>query len=183
MVTRADGLWATEITSWTVPRVTQTVYPALAIATLTGTPSGGGLAQILTSDNTYYDVAAVELPGIGFFANNQIDFTIGEDPALIVELLFTLEARSTPTESVSGSVFLWNWDTAQFELGNTFKLNLVDTTNTVRLKTNFLKYISAGGQVRIAFRAHDPFRRDGARPQAFLFRTDLANLQVAHIVP
>jgi hypothetical protein len=183
MVTRADGLWATEISSWTVPRVTQTEYDALAISTLTGTPTGGGLAQVLASDNTYYDVTAVELPGIGFFANNQIDFTIGENPALIVQLLFTLEAQTNPTETVTGSVFLWNWNTSQYELGNSFSMKSSDTTSTVKLKANFLQYINGGGQIRIAFRAHDPYRREGARPQVFQFRTDLAHLQIAHIVP
>jgi hypothetical protein len=166
-----------------VPRVTQTLYAALAISTLTGTPTGGGLAQILASDNTYYDVSAVELPGFGYFANNQIDFTIGEDPALIVELFFTLEAQSNPTGTVSGTVFLWNWTTSQFEIGNTFKLEPSDTTSTVRLRANFLQYINGGGQVRIAFRAHDPYRHNGARPQPFQFRTDFVDLQVAHIVP
>jgi hypothetical protein len=183
MVTRSDGLWATEITSWTVPRVTTTDYNALSISTLTGTHTGGGLAQVLASDDTYYDVTGVLLPGIGYFASNQIDFTIVENPALIVQLLFTLEAKSTPTETVSGSVFLWNWTTSQFELGNTFGLKLGDSTSTAKLKTNFLKYINGAGQIRIAVRAHDPFRRDGARPQAFQFRTDLAQLQIAHIVP
>jgi len=78
---------------------------------------------------------------------------------------------------------LGNWNAGQFEIGNSFSLEPTDITFTCKLKSNLEKYISGGGQVRIAFRAHDPFRRDGARPRAFQFRTDLVTLQVSHIVP
>ncbi|MEX2242505.1 MAG: hypothetical protein WD716_01530 [Fimbriimonadaceae bacterium] len=183
MVTRSDGLWATEISSWTVSRVTQTLFDPVSISTLMGTHTGGGLAQILSSDNAYYDVSAVLASGIGFFASNQIEFTVTTDPALTVELLFTLEAQSNPTETVTGTVFLWNWNTGQFEIGNSFSLKPADNTFTCKLTSNLQRYISGGGQVRIAFRAHDPFRHNGARPQAFQFRTDLVKLQVSHIVP
>ena len=74
---------------------------------------------------------------------------------------------------------MWNWTTNRFEYGKAFDVQkLGNDLQGVKLKTNPSKFVSGTGEVRVVFRAHDPFRRRGTNPSPFRLRTDLVKLNV-----
>ncbi len=178
-VTRADGLWTTEITSWVVSGPsTQTEYDPTGVSLFYGTPVSGGLAQVLDPDNTYFDILSQLVPGLGYFAGVQADFTIVEAAADVEAIKVSVEASATLSTSVTGTVYLWNWNTSQFEYVNAFVISGSDVSNSTELVTNLTKYVGPGGAVRAAFRGHDPFRRAGNRSQQFTFKVDYIHLTI-----
>jgi hypothetical protein len=154
-------------------------YAANGVSTIMGTHAGGGLPQIASNDNAYYMVNAVELPGLGFFGAMQVEFTIPEPPATVDRLTAMVESSVSPGNNSTGTVYFWNWTTSQFEYANAFSVQAgTDTLRAARLTSNVQKYINGGGQVRVAFRIHDPWRRDGQRPVTFTMRADSVRLFV-----
>jgi hypothetical protein len=154
-------------------------YAANGVSTIMGTHAGGGLPQIGSNDNAYYMVNAVELPGLGFFGAMQVEFTIPEPPATVDRLTAMVESSVSPGNNSTGTVYFWNWTTSQFEYANAFSVQAgTDTLRAARLTSNVQKYINGGGQVRVAFRIHDPWRRDGQRPVTFTMRADSVRLFV-----
>ena len=158
--------------------VLDTSYAVSSVSTIQGTHSAGGTAEAVTSDDTYYEDTAVLVPGIGFFATEQADFTIAEPPASVSHLFFTVEAHTTPTSQSTGTILIWNWNTSQYEFGKAFSLSSTDVRQYAIITGNVSKYINGSGQVRMAFRAHDPFRVRGQRPQPFTLHTDYIHLHV-----
>jgi hypothetical protein len=183
-VTRADGQWATELTSWTVTTGGGgggggVNYPPTSVNTITGTYNAGALGDLLTSDNLFYDVDSVHLPGLGYFAAIQADFTIAEAAGAVTELTATVEENVDPGISATGMVFFWNWNTGAYEYGKAFSVEKVGNDQQgVKIKTNPGKYVSNTGQVRILVRSHDPYRRRGINPSPFRMRTDFVQLNV-----
>ena len=185
-VTRGDGWWATEITSWTVTTGGGgggggggVDYDPTAVSAFMGTYNAGGLSDVLDSDNLFFDVDSVLLPGQGYFSAAEANFTIAEAAASVTELTVTVEANVDPGVTATGTVFLWNWTTNRFEYGKAFDVQKQgNDLQGVKLKTNPSKFVSGTGEVRVVFRAHDPFRRRGTNPSPFRLRTDLVKLNV-----
>jgi hypothetical protein len=183
-VVRADGLWATEIQSWTVTTGGGgggggVEYDALSVTSFMGTYNAGGLSEVVTSDNLTFDVDSVLLPGQGHFSAIQADFLITEPGSGVTEFNFRVEANVDPGASATGMVFLWNWNQNKFEYAKAFPVRrLGNDIQSIKLKSNLAKYVSGTGQVRMVFRAHDPFRFRGQSPSPFRLRTDLVKLNV-----
>lgn len=183
-VVRADGWWATEIASWTVTTGGGgggggTDYPPLTATAFVGTYNAGTVGELGASDNLFFDVNSVMLPGQGHFGGVQLDFTIAEAAANVTELTLTVEANIDPGVSATGMVFFWNWNTTQFEYGKAFGLEQIgNDLQGTKIKINPSKYVSGTGQVRAVFRAHDPFRFRGGSPSPFRLRTDFVNLNI-----
>ncbi len=182
-VVRADGLWATEIQSWTVSSGGGggggVDYDAISLTSFMGTYNAGGLAEATTSDNLTFDVDSILLPGQGHFGAVQADFLIAEPGAGVTELNVKVETNVDPGVSATGTVFLWNWNQNRFEYGKAFPVRrLGNDIQSVKLKTSLAKYVSGTGQVRVVIRAHDPFRFRGTSPSPFRLRTDLVKLTV-----
>jgi hypothetical protein len=178
-VTRADGLWSTEMVSWVVstPGI-NTEYDPANVAAFVGTPSGGGLPQVILPDNAYFSILSAEQPGLGYFAGSQSSFFITETPADVDKLTLSVEAHATLSASVTGTLYFWNWTTSQFEYANAFTITGTDTQGSAPMTSNLTNYIGPGGEVRTAFRAHDPYRRAGNRAVQFTFNVDYIHLTV-----
>jgi hypothetical protein len=154
-------------------------YNAVGISTILGTHAGGGLPQLTTSDNSYYMASATELPGIGFFAAVQAEFTIPEPPASVDNLTAMIESSVLPGNNSTGTIYFWDWTAGEFEYANAFSVQAgTDDLKAARLQTNVQQYINGAGQVRVAFRVHDPWRRAGQRPVTFTMRVDSFQLFV-----
>jgi hypothetical protein len=183
-ITRADGLWATEIQSWVVTGGGGgggggVDYDAVSISTVTGTYNAGGLAEVNDSDNLTYDVDSVLLTGQGYFSAIQADFVIAEAAATVNELTFTVECNVDPGVSATGMAFLWNWNTNQYEYVKAFSVEkLGNNLQGVKVNSNPGRFVSGAGEVRMLFRTHDPFRRRGVPPSPFRMRTDMVVLNV-----
>ncbi len=183
-VTRADGFWATEIQSWTVttggPGGGGGVdYDVIALSTYMGAYNAGSMAEVTASDNLTFDVDSVLRPGQGHFGAIQADFLIAEPGANVTTLTFTVEGNVDPGVTATGMVFLWNWNTNLFEYGKAFDVQkLGNDLQATKIKDNPGRFVSNTGQVRMVFRAHDPFRRRGTSPSPFRLRTDLVKLNV-----
>jgi hypothetical protein len=183
-VTRGDGLWATEITTWTVTTGGGgggggVDYDPNAIAAFMGVYNAGGIPEVTASDNLFFDVDSVVNGGLGHFAAAQIDYTIVEPAQAVSSLTLKIEANCDPGVTATGTVFLWDWNTNQFEYANAFTINkLGNEINLTKITDNPGQYVSAGGQVRAVFRAHEPFRRRGALLNPFRLRLDLAKLTI-----
>ena len=155
-----------------------TTYDPIGVSTILGTFTGGNLASITTSDDSYYTVSTVLLPGLGHFGAIQVDFDIAESAASVARLLITVESSNPPFNTPTGTIYLWHWGTGQFHFVKSYNSKATDAKQYAQVVDDVSEYVGAGGEVRVAFRAHDPFRRDGARPQAFTIRTDMVHLDV-----
>jgi hypothetical protein len=178
-VTRNDGLWATEMVSWqaTSPGV-EIEYDPTGVSTFYGAGIGGGLAQVLTSDDAYFNVQSAEIPGLGYFAGVEANFVVAEAPGDVLKLKFAIEAHATLSASVTATLYLWDWNTSQFVYANAFVITSTDTSGNATLSTNIARFIGPGGQVRAALRGHDPWRKAGNRPQPFVFGVDYMHLTI-----
>lgn len=182
-VTRADGFWETEIQSWVVttggPGGGGVDYDTISISAFMGVYNAGGLADVSNSDNNFFDVDSTLLTGQGHFGAVQADFLIAEPSANVTQLNFTIEANVDPGVNATGIVFLWNWNTNQWEYGKAFALaKLGNDQQGTKIKQNPGRFVSPTGQVRMVFRAHDTYRRRGTTPSPFRLRTDLVKLNV-----
>jgi hypothetical protein len=183
-VTRADGWWSTEIMSWTVTTGGGgggggVDYDVIALSAFMGVYNAGTMAEVTASDNLTFDVDSVLRPGQGHFGAIQADFLIVEPSANVTSLTFSVEGNVDPGVSATGMVFLWNWNTNQYEYGKAFDVHkLGNDIQGTKIKDNPGRFVSPTGQVRMVFRAHDPFRRRGTTPSPFRLRTDLVKLNV-----
>ncbi len=183
-VVRADGLWATEIQSWTVTTGGGgggggVDYDVISLTSYMGVYNAGTASSVATSDNLTFDVDSILLPGQGHFGAVQADFLIAEPGASVTQLDFAVEANVDPGVTATGMVFLWNWNASKFEYAKAFPVQkLGNDIQSVKLKTNLAKYVSGTGQVRMVFRSHDPFRFRGITPSPFRLRMDLIKLNV-----
>jgi hypothetical protein len=183
-VIQANGNWATEISSWTVTTGGGgggggVDYDPTAIAAFMGVYSSGGVAEVTTSDNLFFDVDSVVNGGLGHFAAAQVDYTIVEPAQAVSSLTLKIEANCDPGVTATGMVFLWDWTSNQFEYANAFTIDkLGNNINLTKITDNPAQYVSNTGQVRAVFRAHEPFRRRGALLNPFRLRLDLAKLTI-----
>lgn len=154
-------------------------YLSSGISTIMGSHAGGGLPQIQTQDNTYYSALSVDMPGLGYFAAVQAEFTIAEPAASVDTLSVVLESSIPAGNLDTGTIYFWNWNTSQFEYVSAHQvIPGTDTIRAGRLTTNVAKYVNGAGQVRVAYRVHDPLRRAGARPSQFTLNLDYIELFV-----
>ncbi|HXH59825.1 MAG TPA: hypothetical protein VNI20_00550 [Fimbriimonadaceae bacterium] len=183
-VTRADGLWSTEIQSWVVSTGgggggSGVDYDPVSVAAITGTYVGGTVGDIVTDDTVFYDMDTAFVPGLGHYAAIQTDFSIAEVPTDVTELSFTIDSNIDPGVDATGTVFLWNWNTSKYEYVKAFPMKVAAANmQAFKLKTDLAKYISNAGDVRVLFRAHDPLRRRGSDASPFRMRTDVVHLKV-----
>jgi hypothetical protein len=180
----SNGNWATEISTWTVSSGGGgggggVDYDATAVAAFMGVYNAGGLLEVATSDNLFFDVDSVVNGGLGHFAAAQVDYSIVEPSQSVTSLTLKIEANCDPGVTATGMVFLWDWTTNQFEYANAFSIEkLGNNINLTKITDNPGQYVSNTGQVRAVFRAHEPFRRRGALLNPFRLRLDLAKLTI-----
>ncbi len=182
MVIRSDGWWTTEIQKWTVSNggLGGAIYPPVGVSTRLGVYQSGTLADVLTSDQQFYDISS--LPTIqGEVAAVQLDFTINRPVGDVIDLTFSTQAITNLTSDVTGTFFVFNWTTNNYDAIRSFTLRnngnesaLVVLNSTAGLS----QYVSTSGNIRLVLRGLTPLRRGGGIGRPFLLRTDFSQLGV-----
>ncbi|MCH8978431.1 MAG: hypothetical protein IH945_04215 [Armatimonadetes bacterium] len=191
----ASDDWTTEIQSWTVtiggggdvgtnyemvaPAANDFPTPGITYSELQGTHFAGELADVIASDNGFFDVDSAFLPGQGHYGSLRANFLIAEPASTVDELGITIESHVSPGRVAVGTLFAFNWSINSYQYVKVFAIKATDNDKRViKIKKNPGDFVSSGGEVKLLIRAHDPFKRRGRNPEPFRLRVDLFGLNV-----
>jgi hypothetical protein len=156
---------------------TSTPIPPTAISTMLGTPMFGGLSEVLTSDNIYYQIGSVGIPQFGQAAAVGVQFFVPTDSAVM-----TINFQSN-AGIVGGTnmVWLYNWGTGNYDLIGAKPMDAAGSNdkfiNVPRSKVAL--YVSGSGEVDMILRGHLPIRPfNNAVPSPFTYKLDFVQLLV-----
>lgn len=123
-----------------------------------GSSSSGALSSILASDNSYFTVTSINMPGYGQVASAYATFTPGAGTTL---LQYSIETNvSSPCQLL---FFAYNWNTGVYDsIGNASQTTADKATDFTI--TNAAKYVSSQGKSKILLRAVNPARSNRLPP-------------------
>jgi hypothetical protein len=171
--------YTTQVLNWTVTVNANvgTSIPPSSISTFVGSYIFGGVSDVTTSDDLYYQVGSTGIPQFGQAGGVQADFTIPTDSQSIALQLEAVAGIAGGTNMV----WMYNWGASRYDLigstplavsGNLSKTIVVPTANVAR-------YIGPGGLVRAQVRGHMPIRPfNNSMPLPFTYKIDLLQLLV-----
>ena len=140
-----------------------------AFSELQGKYYAGGLADLRSSDDGYFEIESALLPGNGWYASLRADFVIDEPSTEVTKLEILTAAHVAQNSSRTGMLFAFNWKLAKYEFIGAYQVLPTDKNQTVTIEENASSYVSAEGDVRIAIRGHRTCSL-GLRPSQMPFR-------------
>ena len=152
----------------------------VAIEAYEGTYLAGGLSDILNPNTggPSFDVKSVDKGRLGNVAATLVTFDTGTPGASYRSLIVHLQGKATPMALNTGTCYLWNYTSSKFEVLGQFSLRSTGWVNfDTEIRTNPGRYISAGGEVKLLFRANGA-RAGGRIPSAgFTLKTGHAKIR------
>ncbi|MCB8931868.1 MAG: S8 family peptidase [Fimbriimonadaceae bacterium] len=137
-----------------VPPV-ETEFPPEEIEMYLGTSSSGDVPDVLHSDSLRFSVRST-WSSLGQVAGAGFSMTMGAPLENVSSLSLEIEANGPA--GGTGMVWLFNWNTNQYDFFKAFPLYTTDQTQKLRIYTP-ATYVSSTGEVRGITRAHVPLRR------------------------
>lgn len=128
---------------------------AVAVSAYQGKSAGGGLSDIWNSDGSVYSINSMAAPQLGNIASAETYFTL---PVTDVGGM-AIKVRGTTTRSTTLMVWLWNWQTQNWEMKKTAPWNggSVNTT-TLTFGPGVDPYVYWNGTVRCLVQTVEPAR-------------------------
>lgn len=120
-----------------------------------GASSTGGLANVLKSDNAYFNIASAPVSRLGHVASAISTYSLSLGAESIQALKLTLEGRAA--QNVTCSLFLYNWNTLKYDYKGAFALGGVEVVKTFRFaEANWSNYVNSSKRLRLVTRAVMP---------------------------
>ena len=144
----------------------------MAVGMYEGSGSTGTLSNAQTSDDSYFKVASINVPGTGQVASAFATFTIPGGSAQ--NLIYEFESSTTqPTQVL---VFAWNYSTNKYVNVGSSSQTTTDKVTDVTI-ANAAQYIGPGGVTKIMIRSVNPTRANRVPPVTTL------NLDMVSLAP
>jgi hypothetical protein len=129
--------------------------------------TSGGLAQITSSNNQYFQIRSVKVDRLGEVASAVVNFTAPSTN--MNQLKFTFETSAV--NKVTASLFIWNWAQSKWIYIGAKPQTSADLTTTLGVADPGSPYINAQKQVKILLRSIMPFSTVGGAT-AYYFKID-----------
>lgn len=137
-----------------------------------GTLQGGGLPELLDSDDAKVVIDTESVPGRGQYAAFQVTVSSPKASTDVASMKVTVESMASDTSAVQ-YVTAYNNRTGAWDLLSSTKLGTTDNDITFDVAKRSLRdYVDADQHVKLRFMAYAPLKRRGAFPVAFSYSTD-----------
>jgi hypothetical protein len=174
MVSSAAGQWETYIHNWSVSSGLINYVP-FSITTYQGSFLSGSLADVTTSNNTYYSVRSAPLGKLGQVGAVEVKFQLDQPVSKLDALSIKVEGQASA--AATGMIWLKNVTTGEYEHVKSFPLSGADSTDTVQLSGNLARYVDGLNQVNAIVRGLVPNRTNAVAVQ-FTTKIDMINLLI-----
>ncbi|MEI7984569.1 MAG: kelch repeat-containing protein [Armatimonadota bacterium] len=124
-----------------------------AIGMFEGVSSVGGLANVISSDDSYFKVNSILLAGTGHVASGFATFTVPDLTASTLQFSF----ETSTTELVQALYFVYNYSTGKYVNFGSVSQSGTDKITNFQVP-NATAYIGPSGAVKVLVRAVNPSR-------------------------
>lgn len=134
----------------------------------------GDVDSLTSVDGNTFSVSSGQFVGLGAVAGTEVMYQVPLNGHSLQGLGLQLDMQGV--SGATAQVFLWNWQTARYELKTSIALRSTTSSKTVTL-TGFGPYVDAAGNVKVLVRAVNPARNVGPGGGApFTFSIDDAQI-------
>ncbi len=169
-LSQANGLWTTQVNTWTVSDPTLSLpFAPKTVSVFEGSLQAGNLSSVIAKDGQTYNVQSTPIKGSGQVASIETTYATTLKSGS-TDLLTLSVTASVPTNSTQ-QFYAWDWKKNQYVfIGAVAGSNSADFTIATGVDKT-ASYIKSDGSMKILYRTIIPLR-NGNQPAQYMNKVD-----------